>query len=55
VEDDALEGYRRGEHGHGVQEVLQGLNLNFYKLCHEFRSSSERRFLESILTTFVAG
>ncbi len=25
VEDHALEGYRRGEHGHGVQEVLQGL------------------------------
>jgi len=24
VEDDALEGHRRGEYGHGVQEVLQG-------------------------------
>ena len=24
VEDDGLEGHRRREHGHGVQEVLQG-------------------------------
>ncbi len=24
VEDDALEGHRRWEHGHGVQEVFEG-------------------------------
>ena len=27
VEDDGLEGHRRREHGHGVQEVLQGKTI----------------------------